>query len=205
MPDYKEYKNPSNVSGKSIKDILSITPQELNKMDISDLRRTVGRLVSAGNKRVRRFTNKGESSPAVEKLMRSGGLLSTAGKNINQLRMEFARARNFLTSDVSTRRGWERVKKETVNALQKHGVNVGKKDFEIFWKAYENVKEKNPEIANKALKYAAMKEVAEIVNEKKYTDAENVAEIIKSRLESSYESMMENDESATGISDFLEF
>lgn len=205
MPDYKEYKNPSNVSGKSIKDILSMTPQELNSMDISDLRRTVGRLVSAGNKRVRRFTNKGESSPAVDKLMRSGGLLSTAGKNINQLRMEFARARNFLTSEVSTRRGWARVQKQTINALQKNGVNIDKKDFNVFWKAYENVKEKNPEIANKALKYSAMKEVAEVVSEKKYSDAEDITNMIKKRLESSYENMQEDERNATGISDFLEF
>lgn len=202
MTDYN-YKQPSNVSGKSIQDIMNMTPQEINSLGLGELRRVVGRVVSAANKRARRFLSKGETSPAVEKLNRSGGLLSTKGKNVNQLRRELMRGKEFLQSRASTRRGWNTIKKETVEGLKKQGVNINVKQFEKFWKTFENLKERSPEVANKALKYNAMKDIANAVKDSPGTP-EEIAARVQGQLEAAYEQNMEAT-NANGVSSLLEF
>jgi hypothetical protein len=198
-----DYKQPSNVSGKSIQDIMNLTPQEVNSLGLADLRRVVGRVVSAANKRARRFLSKGETSPAVEKLNRSGGLLSTKGKNVNQLRRELMRGKEFLQSGASTRRGWNKIKKETVEGLRKQGVDINTKQFEKFWKTFENLKERSPEVANKALRYNAMKDVANAIKDSQGTP-EEIAARVQGQLEAAYQQNMEAT-NASGVSSLLEF
>ena len=48
-------KNRYNVAGKSINDLLNIDYATINKMKKEDLREVTNRLVSAGNKRLRRM------------------------------------------------------------------------------------------------------------------------------------------------------
>ena len=92
------YKNPSIVSGISISDILSMDNATFDSLGEKPLRMIVGRLVSAGNKRLRNFEKKQETSPAERYVMEHGGMFSTKGKNLNALRAEFKRAKDFLES-----------------------------------------------------------------------------------------------------------
>ena len=146
------YKQPSLVSGMSVQDILNMDNATFNKLTASEMRKVVGRLVSAGNKRLRSFERAGESSPATRHAAKSGGAFSTKGKDLNALRAEYTRAKNFLQAKTGTRRGWTKTKRETIEGLRKQGVEMSEKQFDEVWKAYEDLKELSPEVANRGLK-----------------------------------------------------
>lgn len=108
----KEYKQKSIVSGKSINDIMNIKPKDFNELSFSDLKKLTGRLVSAANKRVRTFQKYGETSPALEKMEKTGGIFSVKGKDLNELKIEFFRIKDFLQNKTSVRKEWEKIKKK---------------------------------------------------------------------------------------------
>lgn len=103
-----------NVKGLKITDIMNIDLDTFNRLNESELRALTSRLVSAGNKRIRRLENKNINSPALYGLGKektfSTKLSSEVSKQqrINKLRSEFARARSFLSSETSTITGWKR-------------------------------------------------------------------------------------------------
>ena len=142
----KTYKQPSIVSGKSISDILNMDIRDFNKLGLSDLRKVVGRLVSAVNKRVRRFIKSGISTPATRSLEKSGGLLSTKDKDLNQLRTEFARGRNFLEMETSSRKGYEEVQKKTIQTLQERGVDLTTDELDDVLEVYGRLKDIDPSV-----------------------------------------------------------
>lgn len=158
----KTYKQPSIVSGKSISDILNMDIREFNKLGLSDLRKVVGRLVSAVNKRLRRFEKADISSPATRALEQSGGVLSTKGKNLNQLRMEFARAKNYLEMETSSRKGFEDVKRRTVETLRARGVNINPDELNSLFTVYNKLKDIDPSITYMSWKYELMSDIAQM-------------------------------------------
>ena len=141
-----KYKQPSIVSGKSITDILNMDIKDFNKLGLSDLRKVVGRLVSAVNKRIRRFMKSGISTPATRSLEKSGGMLSTKGKDLNQLRTEYARARDFLNMETSSRKGYEDVQKKTAQTLRDRGVDVTTDELDDIFEVYGRLKEIDPSV-----------------------------------------------------------
>lgn len=199
----RKYKQPSIVSGMSVQDILDMDINTFNRLNASDMRKVVGRLVSAGNKRLRSFERAGESSPATRHVMKSGGVFSTRGKDLNSLRAEFTRARNFLQSKTGTRKGWKQVKKETIAGLKKHGVEMTETQFNDVWKAYEDLKELSPEVANRGLKYSVLKDVADMVTD---TDksADEIAAALHENLSQIYEERAELNNGVDGVSGFFE-
>lgn len=197
----KKYKQPSFVSGKSVKDILSIPIETFNKLNLSTLRKVVGRLVSAGNKRLRSFERVNESSPAVRYVKNSGGVFSTKNKSLNELRAEYIRAKTFLQSKTGTRAGWKKVKKEIVTGLKKNGVDVTDENFEKLWKSYERLKEISPEVATKELKYSTLKEISDIISSNNYTNDE-IVERVYNNLTNLYEERTRIND--TSVSDFFE-
>lgn len=158
----KQYKQPSIVSGMSVSDILGMSEKKFNKLNTSEMRLVVGRLVSAVNKRVRRFEKAGISSPATRALEQSGGVLSTKGKNLNQLRMEFARAKNFLEMETSSRKGFEDVKKRTIETLKERGVNIKSDELNSLFTVYNKLKEIDPSITYMTWKYELMSDIAQM-------------------------------------------
>lgn len=199
----RKYKQPSIVSGMSVQYILNMDINTFNKLNTSDLRKVVGRLVSAGNKRLRSFERAGESSPATRHVSKSGGMFSTKGKDLNALRAEYARAKNFLQSKTGTRKGWKQVKKETIAGLKKHGVEMTDSQFNDFWKSYEDLKELSPEVANRGLKYSVLKDVADMVTD---TDksADEIATALHENLSKIYEEQAGLNNGIDGVSGFFE-
>lgn len=174
----RKYKNPSIVSGMSIDDIMNMDIQTFNKLNKSDLRKVVGRLVSAGNKRLRSFEKAGESSPATRHIERSGGAFSTKGKNVNELRAEYTRAKTFLQSKTSSRRGWKKVKKDTAETLKRQGVNgITPDKLDDVLKVYERLKEVDPFVATKNMKYRIMSDISEM------TDGRNIDDVMTEMLD----------------------
>ena len=108
-----------NVKGLTINDILDIDLDTFNRLNESELRKLTSRLVSAGNKRIRRLKKHNINSPAMQQLGKettfSTKLPKTTSKQqrVNKLRSEFARARSFLTSETSTIGGYKSFVKRT--------------------------------------------------------------------------------------------
>lgn len=197
------YKQPSIVSGMSVKNILNIGIDTFNKLKTSAMRLVVGRLVSAGNKRLRSFERAGESSPATRHVYNSGGVFSTKGKDLNELRAEYVRAKNFLESKTGTLKGWRQVKKETIQGLKKQGVEMTEIQFNDVWKAYEELKELSPEVANRGLKYSVLKEVADMAADKDKS-ADEIAMAIHNNLSQIYEEQAGLNNGIDGVSGFFE-
>ena len=198
----RKYKQPSLVSGMSIQDIMNMDIDIFNKLSTSDLRKVAGRLVSAGNKRLRSFEKAGESSPATRYVEKSGGKFSTKGKDLNALRAEYTRAKTFLQSKTSTRRGWKKVKKETISGLRKNGVEVNESQFNDLWTVYEDLKELSPEVANRGLKYGVLKDIADMVTDEDKS-ADEIAITLHENLSRIYEEQAELDD-VEGVSGFFE-
>lgn len=199
----RTYKKPSLVSGMSVQDILNMDINVFNKLNTSDLRKVVGRLVSAGNKRLRSFERAGESSPATRHVAKSGGAFTTKGKDLNSLRAEYARAKMFMQSKTGTRKGWNQVKKETVEGLKKHGVEITESQFNDVWKAYEDLKELSPEVANRGLKYSVLKDVADMVTSTNKS-ADEIATALHDNLSQIYEEKAGLNNGVDGVSGFFE-
>ena len=108
----RTYKQKSIVSGMSVKDVLNMDINTFSSLNLSDMRKVVGRLVSAGNKRIRTFEKAGENSPALRYINKSGGKFSTKGKNLNELRREYARAKGFFESKTGNIKDWRKIKNE---------------------------------------------------------------------------------------------
>ena len=199
----RTYKQPSLVSGMTIQDILNMDNATFNKLTESELRKVVGRLVSAGNKRLRSFERAGESSPATHHVEKSGGVFSTKGKNLNELRSEYTRAKNFMQAKTGTRMGWTKTKRETIEGVRKRGVEMSEKQFEKVWKAYEDLKELSPEVANRGLKYSVLKEVANMVTDENKS-ADEIAAALNENLSQIYEEQARLEHDFDGVSGFFE-
>lgn len=88
-----------------VKDVLRLSDVQINKMSRKELAQVTSILSSAANKRIARIEKAGVTSPAVANVKSHEGRFSVKGKNTNQLRGEFARARNFMSNTTSTVRG----------------------------------------------------------------------------------------------------
>ena len=199
----RTYKQPSIVSGMTVNDILNMDINTFNKLNTSEMRKVVGRLVSAGNKRIRSFERAGESSPATRHVAKSGGAFSTKGKDLNALRAEYTRAKNFLQSKTGTRKGWKQVKKETISGLKKHGVEMTEQQFNDVWNAYDDLKELSSDVANRGMKYAVLKDIANMVTDTEKS-ADEIATAIHNNLAAIYEEQAELENDVNGVSGFFE-
>ena len=88
-----------------VKDVLKLTDVQINRMSRKELAQVTSILASASNKRIARIEKSGVTSPAVASVKEHGGKFSVKRKNTNQLRGEFARARNFMQNATSSVRG----------------------------------------------------------------------------------------------------
>ena len=138
------------VKGLKISDIMNIDLDTFNRLNESDLRHITSRLVSAGNKRIRRLQSKDINSPAIQQLGKEKKFSTKLPKGtsiqqrVNKLRSEFARARSFLSAETSTiggnkrfrERTYERIAKET-GVSTKQIKKIGNKLFDLLHKAQE--------------------------------------------------------------------
>lgn len=195
----RTYKQPSIVSGLSVKQILSMDVSDFNKLSKKDLQKITGRLVSAGNKRIRRARAAGVSSPAFAYVENNGGMFSTKGKTLNQLRAEFVRAKNFLDAETSTIKGANKFIDESIEALAHEGVNINRDDFAEIMKLYESLKRSDPKVSERGMKYAVLTELSSYVESK--LDSEEILNKMQESLSNIYEK--EQDQLNAGVSGFF--
>lgn len=135
-----------NLKGMSIQDLLEFDPNELSKLNRSDLAKIVTKLNSAANKRIKRAkaTDTGIYSPALvsqarkqHKILDAGELphFSVKDKSLNELRRQYIQTRGFLKAKTSTHKGFMEFRKKQIEIL---GPNIvkSKETESMFWKAY---------------------------------------------------------------------
>ena len=196
----RQYKQPSLVSGMTVQDILTMDNRTFNSLKEADLRKVVGRLVSAGNKRMRTFEKKGATSPAVSAASKSGGKFSTKGKSFGELRSEYLRAKQFLQAKTSTVAGWNRTKKELAEKMQAAGADVTPGQLDDVLKTYDRLKQIDPTVESKGMKYRLISDIAQLdesmpIDEKMNQMLQRIDEIYEEEAESYYE--------AGGVSEFF--
>lgn len=196
----KEYKSKSIVSGMKVGDILNMRGQDVVSLNLSDLRKVVGRLVSAGNKRIRRLEKAGLTPPALGRVKRSGGAFSTKGKTLNDLRAEFVRAREFLKSGQSTVSGYKKQLKETEKRFKERGIDVVPGTVGKLFSIYERLKETNPEISSRAFKYTALKSIANEIRIESGKTTDEILSDMRDELRRQYEM---NEDIDQDVSDFF--
>ena len=135
-----------NVSGKTITDLLNIDINDLVKMTNREIKDVTNRLVSASNKRIRRLeaSDLGKTAPALKSIRanQNEGLLTTKGKDRNQLLKLYADSRKFLNAKTSTITKYKKVIKENKKIIERKlgrsvsNINVGRM-FDALHKAQE--------------------------------------------------------------------
>ena len=182
--------------------LLNMELDDFSRMTKEELKKAVTTLARTANQRIKEFEQADETSPASRYIAESGGKITASGKDLNQLRAEFIRAKDFLESKTGFVSKWNEVKQKTVESLSDEGVEVSESEFDTMWKAYERLKETNPEIANKELKYTILQEIANMASDRRRTPA-SIARTMQNRLSQIYEreEMLHDDES--GVSRFI--
>ena len=110
--------------------------QKLNRKDLSKIVQQLSRTV---NRRYENLKKQGGISPAFKSLEKSGGKISTKGKDINALRHEYVRAKNFLNLKTSTLKGFNQVNLQLANRL---GFSkLSQSQIDRLWEAYNKLDE----------------------------------------------------------------
>lgn len=184
-----------NVKGKSVSDILNMDYNDFISMNYSDMRKAVSRLVSAGNKRIRRLESKGLETGATDFVKRSGGYFSTKGKNLNQLRAEFSRAKAFFGMKSSTIKGLKEVRKGMQDRLKEFnkGQKITESVMDRVMRSYEELKRLDPSVNNKREKYNILQSIYEEVKNNSDTPVGEVAMKMKNRVAELYEEQAKKD------------
>lgn len=212
------------ITGKTVQNILDMPLHELNKMTDSELKVVVGRLVSAGNKRLRRYyAKKGEMPVAGSKVKRTNvngkvkyerqnlsyeqRKFSVAGKDRTALFEELKRAKNFFNAETSSLAGEKAIKRESQRTLKSNfGIEVNDVDYDMYWKAFERVKELNPEIDERNYKYtilAHMDKMLEQRKDKPYKSYKTFARAVSNKINELYKEQ-QRIKNADGTSGFYD-
>ena len=171
-----------------ISDLVNINYDAFNSMDAKQLRAVIRQMSSAANKRLSQLEEKGISTPATQSAERSGGKFSTAGKSLNELRAEYSRVRNFLKSETSTKKGYNKFQANTLKSLGLKESEITPKQFQKLWSSYDRLKEQHPEIEGAANKYKVLNAISERIQKNGRLSVKSIVNRIENQLSEIYES-----------------
>ena len=189
------------VKGKSINDLLNIDIKDFNALSRSDLSKIVSRLGSAANKRIKTFEKYHIEPPALHNLRQGGTHITSKGKNIEQLKAEYIRAKNFLKAKTSTLKGYKQFREDIKSKISKDGFSPSNEELD---KAIEIVNALRDILPDESIgsppKLIAM--AIEEIRKGNKTFWE-IVDDMKERLTEEYEGRKARDK--TGVSDFFEW
>lgn len=168
----------------TVKQYLNMGLSDFLSMNQRQLKRAVGSLRDATHKRYKRIKSSIGDTQATRKLEKSGGEISTKGLDLNSLRREFIRAKNFLEMKTSTVSGYKKMETVTLKELEKRGIAMTRDQYKDFWKIYEDVKERDPMVADKQYKYKILDFISSNMEDMSSDDLINNA---LNKLRESYE------------------
>lgn len=184
----------------TVKNLLNLDYTEINaltKEQTAQLRKAVKVLADAGNKRLKRFEDAGEESPAYQYIKggkRAKGKFSTKGKDLEQLKGEFKRAADFMKSATGSLRGWKEVKQNTIDKLKaESGIDLSPDEFDVFWRAYtELTKSDAGKKAAKQYKYQILEHIDQLM--KPGTTVDEIVSKMTKTMDKLYEQIKEEEE-----------
>lgn len=128
-----------------LSEVRGYTLTKVMSMSRKDLAKATSTLAQAGNKRLKRFQEKNITTPATEYIKKHGGRFSTKGKDLEQLREEFQRAKDFLDKETSTIKGFRSWENKIADTLKTNaGIDYNaltERQKRKFWKAYSKLEE----------------------------------------------------------------
>ena len=90
-------------AAKSYKDLLSMSPEQISKLNTGELRSVVARLNKVESKRLKNLEKYGYNTQAMQAIENAGGKTSASRQlTRNELMHEYKRAKAFLQSETST-------------------------------------------------------------------------------------------------------
>lgn len=128
-----------------LSEVRDYTLSKVMSMSRKELAKATSTLAQAGNKRLKRFKEKNITTPATEYIKKHGGRFSTKGKDLEQLREEFQRAKDFLSKETSTIKGFRNWENKIADTLKTNaGIDYNaltERQKRKFWKAYSKLEE----------------------------------------------------------------
>lgn len=135
-----------------LKDILSMSNEDFNKLSYKELKPIVKQMVNASNNRIYRMRESGVFSPAIN----DRKLLNMANtQNLNQLRAKFVQVQTFLldkTSTIEGAREFMDLVQGNINSMREsrqwklNYADLTNKQQSKMWKLYEAIRELKPEL-----------------------------------------------------------
>ena len=178
-------KRKSFVSGKSTSELLNMSSGDVSNLTRSQLAQVVSRIASAANKRIRGLQEAGIESPAYERVVESGGKISTKGKNLNQLRSEFLRAKQFMDAKTSSVSGYKKVINNTAKKLLEAGViNANASNVQDLLKIYDRLTKLDPNAKGRGLKYKLLNVIGDQMRISPTASVTDIVYTVERQLES---------------------
>ncbi len=133
----------------TVKAIKELTPDEINRMTVKQLREAVNAGASAANKRVRRLEAQGLSSGYLLRISkkRNSKPFSGKGKNQSQLRKELTNIKKFLNTKSSTVAGAKCIEKNTAEIVGNEYGDLSSSEKRKFWDLYNTIAQSYPHLA----------------------------------------------------------
>lgn len=173
----------------------NLTQEDFLQLNTKELKSYLKQAASVANARIQYAEKVHQKtgldySPAVRSWKESGGARfgRTRGKDLNQLRQEFVRTKNFLESKTSKVTEWRQTIEKTQNTLKASGIQTGSAgDLSKLWNAYEKLKKLDPAVAAKELKYNVLEEITQEIDADPEKSTDEIASEVFERLTEIYE------------------
>lgn len=182
-------KGKIKVGGLSIKDIMNIPKGEISTYSLTDIKNLTSRLVSAGNKRARRFIAKYGANSIKLKSYTSKGKFSVKGITTKKEALaEFGRVSEFLSRKTSSIKGMKEFQKQLEESSSYYFYNES--DNELIqlvdeessveegkvWQTLDDIIDSNRDLFSKSGVYEAHNVVKDYMEDKGKTDTEEFSE-----------------------------
>lgn len=129
----------------TVKKQLKISNKKFESMKAPDLKKAVSILANQANRRVKSLQSQGLETPALKYVEKSGGKFTVKGKNLNELRHEYARLKSFMNMKTSTVSGQLQVEYRREQILKEKGIEFTEDESKKFWKVYREVEQEGKE------------------------------------------------------------
>lgn len=174
------------IKGKSTDTLLHMTAQEFAEMakNVSHLRVAVSRIASAANKRLRALEKADIRSPAFEESR--GKRFSTAGMSEAQLKAEFLRAKQFMTSPTSTVKGAKVWREKWQKELEEAGIPATEDKAEKLHSVMRRLYDISPTMHDKDFYYEMLTRVEQTINDEPLLSIDDLTEKYANEIEDIY-------------------
>lgn len=141
---------------KTLQDLYNVDISKLNSKTIRDYFKVARENV---RKSVKQWEKREYKSPAYYALAKQtdGAKVSFAGKSLKQQKQMLAQARRFLNDESRTVKGWEKIKEDNIEVLnKKYNIDLTPEEYDRFYSAYEKAKQLNKNVERMEYKYNLM-------------------------------------------------